>query len=34
VDIQNTVMVNGKRTPCRALLASYVLEPGLTSEYR
>jgi hypothetical protein len=34
VDKQNYVMVNGKRTPCRTLLASYVLEPGLTSEYR
>lgn len=34
VDKQNTVMVNDKRTPCRTLLASYVLEPGLTSEYR
>jgi len=34
VDRQNYVMVNGKRTPCRTLLASYVLEPGLTSEYR
>ncbi|MBI5350282.1 MAG: DUF4173 domain-containing protein [Chloroflexi bacterium] len=34
VDKQNYVMVNGKRTLCRTLLASYVLEPGLTSEYR
>ena len=34
VDKQNSVMLNGKRTPCRALLESFILDPGLTSEYR